>query len=543
MSNLMKPYLQKVFKNYSSYLPFIFIFLVASIIRLESVQWGALGFVDQQRDYLVGHHIAKYHEIPSVGPWSSLTSNLGHSPLYFYFLAGLLTIHDSIYVLKLTNCLLQIFSIIPIYFIAKKLFGNKSALIASAIYGFSATIISLSYYPEHANFTLPFINLSLLLLVVGYLEKRYLLVIASTVLIILTTGINMATLLLLPLFLVTVALVFAQLKINIYKYFFFLVLIFSLLFLIYPKLLQYLTLTNTNASLTSSNFFITSGTDYLHNLSNNFKLFTNLFVYGYNPLLIFLMVFCSLIIYVLYSQKEKSKKAYLLLSAFFILQPIIFLSLFKNPTYPYHLFPILGLTAILIAETINRVFSGNFVLFVCKILLIVLIIKTFSSGFYFMGTLRSQESLIPEKIFAEDELTIKKNSIVSVIMDSVKKEQRDNSFKDLNFFQIRYYNNQPPGGAREWAPQNDALFWIPLERNFKTKFVALSPPANSFYAYKYFSFWPTNKDDYMFLICEKMSDATSDSGCIKEFGNENSNYKKPQLIYSISPFTVYITTK
>jgi len=88
---------------------------------------------DEGRDYLVAHYIATHREFLFVGAYN-WALDWFNSPLYLYFLAFFLAIHDSVFFLGLVHIFLQILAVIFVYLIARNIFGKGAALVASLIF-------------------------------------------------------------------------------------------------------------------------------------------------------------------------------------------------------------------------------------------------------------------------------------------------------------------------------------------------------------------------------------------------------------------------
>lgn len=144
---------------------------ISFLIRLH--QWSSVAFHDESsRDYLVANHIYKYHESPLAGPHDEGRYFLRNSPFYFYFLALPLYIHDSLFFLEILNILLQLATIVIIYMLAKRLFGSSAALLSSAIFALGNYFITQSNILWQPYLMQPFVNLSYLILVIGYQKRK-----------------------------------------------------------------------------------------------------------------------------------------------------------------------------------------------------------------------------------------------------------------------------------------------------------------------------------------------------------------------------------
>lgn len=502
------------------------------------------------RDYLAANHIIKYHELPLIGPYNSLISSIPHSPISFYFLAIFLKVKEDIFFLGFINILLQTLSIFIVYLIAKKLFDEKTGLIAAVLFSLSNAVLSLSSEQWIRNWAFPFINLSFLLLVLAYLKNKSILVLISALTFIFASSIHLSNLLLLPTFLLIIFLILKKRKASLTTHILFMLFFcFCIIFLlVHPQIWNiYL---NSNKLLTTSQLYEPSFSfgNYLSSLEKNTDLLISLFfskhVLGRIPqpnLLLFLILtmIIFLPIYFLYSQKDISKRMYFLLIIGAIMQVLLLLSLMNNKIHYYSFIPVFSLLIIAISEIVNRIFAGNTALNLTKILLVLLLLKVFSFDFAFI---REIEKKFDENIFSSPNEMSKYADHVGPIISTIEGQlysiKNQEHYMDMNFFQIKFYREYP-NEEQNWASRDGAIFWNPLEKDFNTQFVTLSTsPADM-----YLSYSTTNKDDYVFLICRNLNGESLDKGCIELFTKENPKYSNLSPIYSDPLFSVYLSSK
>lgn len=182
---------------------FVLILVIVLIIRLHT-PFDRLTELDMDRDYLVAHHILAYHEKPLIGPNNSIIKSFPHSPVYYYFLATFLHFNDSLKFLRIINIFLQFFGVIVIFWLAKGLFGPRTAFTAGSLLLLSQRLTQLSQFPVHPVFVHPFLNLSLLFLFWFYQSKKYHMLLISLLVFMFSVAIHNVSFLLFPFFLGTV---------------------------------------------------------------------------------------------------------------------------------------------------------------------------------------------------------------------------------------------------------------------------------------------------------------------------------------------------
>lgn len=127
--------------------------------------------VDVARDHLVATRILSFGEFPSTGP-DGYFGPLGNSPLYYYLIAGLLWIDDSILFPGLVNVFLQTLSIVLVYLIARPLFGRVTALAAAVLFAFSDGIVAQAMQMWQPHLMQLFLLCSMLLCIHGIRNRR-----------------------------------------------------------------------------------------------------------------------------------------------------------------------------------------------------------------------------------------------------------------------------------------------------------------------------------------------------------------------------------
>jgi len=159
-SNFFRKLINTVKKGkHSTIIALILILLCGIAIRLLSFGGQPFWWGDIARDYMVGFHIAKYHEIPVVGPTATGLSGAGgffyYPPVYYYFVGLLIFLFKTPPTVTLFYIILNAFSVVAIYFIGKLLFSKGTGLWAAVFYVVSGNMISESYGMVSASTTVP----------------------------------------------------------------------------------------------------------------------------------------------------------------------------------------------------------------------------------------------------------------------------------------------------------------------------------------------------------------------------------------------------
>lgn len=500
---------------------FIAFLIVGFLIRLN-ILYSINYTEDGSRDFLVAHHIVKYREFPLIGPATNFEP-IKNSPFYFYFLSIFLQFNDSYAFLGLINIFFQVATIIIIYLIAKNMFDQATALIASTLFNFSQAILIQSSHLWQPWMAQPFVNLSYLLLLLAYLKKNYQLLTLS-VFVFITAGVmHRSTFLLIPLFSFLVFIILKKYIKHSYKYT--LLIVYSLIFatLLNLPLLMYYTShpIPLPISANQSSSFITLFKD------NLLTLLTSLVLVKPNNSLNLnagttLVLISSLIIFCLYqTRKVIIKRNFLIILILAILGQIIFTSGLKSDSYRY-LTPILGLLIILISAAINSIFSKNIILNIAKVLMVVILINLASPKLYnYLSSLKYLSNTKPRI-----------SPAVKALEEKILSLQKEKNLSNLNFFNIISIKD---GHAYGFV---DAFFWASLESDLNTKLVKLD---NNRYGYQ-----TVNDNQYIFLICYRYENPNLEKSSCKDGFAKKFPYQIIEKIYSkspLSPFSVYLTKK
>lgn len=507
---------------------FIVLLIVGFLIRLNGF-YSITYTEDGSRDFLVAHHIVKYHEFPSTGPANSDYSTLKNSPLYFYFLAFFLLFNDNFIFLGLINVFLQMATIIIIYLLAKKMFNPSIAIIASTLFNFSQSILIQSNFLWQPWVSQPFVNLSYLLLFIFYRKKNYLFLILGISFFIFAGVLHRSNFALIPLISFIIWVILKQnsykninfITKSINKYFFIIIYSFLLIVLFNLPLIIYFINTNQNLNFLPSNQNQSLG--FMYYLQTNFSTLLNMFFvsdstksFGLDLISIYL-VSSSIIALALY-QSRKNKFFYnLLIIMYAILCPVIMASLMKLDSYRY-LTPVLGLFIILISASINIIFTKNITLRILEVVVVILILRLSSPD---LSSNLNSIQLLPKNM---------PNSAIATVEQKVLSLHKEENIPNFNFFDFKSIKDGYNYGYV------DAAFWANLEADLDVKLVELDDA--NIHNYRI-----VNNGRYIFLICYRYEDITFEETSCKDKFVKESRYSVIEKIYSHYPFSIYLTKR
>jgi len=479
-------YFYSLIFRYKFLLVLIIFLEVSFLIRIH--QWSLVAFHDENsRDYLVANHIYKYHEFPLAGPGDEGRYFLRNSPFYFYFLASFLFMQDSLNFLEMVNIFLQLANIVIIYLLAKRLFGVYPALISSAIFAFGDYFVSQSNILWQPYIMQPFVNLSYLLLAIGYQKRNYPLLIIAVIIFLLAATLHRSAIAQLPLIILVILLILKSWKAKLMIY------VSTVITVIVVQLLLYLPVLFS-------------------------KLRTALDVPYFNRNLEKLSPFLPEVLLVLVSYFILSKSPHKRIS--FIIMAAIFLQLcvaaFFGLTDIRYFTPILALFVILVSAAIACSSYIRKLPNIIRVALAILIIYSVSPNLYskFTNSLEgSKKADFPP---------------TATVVKKVVEIKKSENFPDYKFFRITTYRNGNKYGRLEGA------FYVPLEKMLNQKFVAVDENALLFNNTSYVinNYYETNNDNYYFLVCYEYKNlAMINEYCLNSFLQDNKNFDIIDLIY------------
>jgi 4-amino-4-deoxy-L-arabinose transferase-like glycosyltransferase len=142
----------KVLKRLSlSQILLIILILVAAFLRLYNLQNSLQFQGDQGRDALIVSRIFMQKDLVFIGPVTSV-GNMYLGPLYYYFMLPFLWLTypnpmGPVYAVAI----LGIISVWLMYYLGKKLIGQRAALIATTFFTFASTVITYTRFSWNPN--------------------------------------------------------------------------------------------------------------------------------------------------------------------------------------------------------------------------------------------------------------------------------------------------------------------------------------------------------------------------------------------------------
>ena len=156
IKSLIKSYKRKLASNKWSVILFLFIFFLFIFLRFYEIEGRSQFHIDQVNDAWVVKNFIIDGKIPLLGTPARLNSGIFMGPFYYYYLSGFyyLTNLDPV-ASGIASGVAGVVTLITIFFVARKLFSTKFALIAILIYTVSYAAISADRIQWTVNFLVP----------------------------------------------------------------------------------------------------------------------------------------------------------------------------------------------------------------------------------------------------------------------------------------------------------------------------------------------------------------------------------------------------
>lgn len=510
---------------------FIILLAVSLGIRIYLLDFpGDYSGMEGSKSYIAAHNIVQHYEISLTGLRNHILHQYLSSPVYYYFLSLFLFIKDSVLFLSFVFVLFQLATITLIYKIAKRI-SPGTAIIAASIFSFSAYILERSGNIWGNYAMQPFLNLGFLLLLLAYTRKSYKLLLVSALVAVFSVALHNSAIGVFPLFLVLAFLILKQQGKSVVHYLGILLASFISMLVFYAPTIAYIVKNNLLKEMlpilsgqgARGTIFVQSIPDFFQNIYIETSALLEIFsftttgpYFSLNYLLIAIIAF-STILYFL--KKNSPHKKYIFILLLFIVQQLIFVSLLEDafPFVKLYLIPILGIFAIFIAAIINSVFSGHIILNIGKVVLVVLLLSVVSGNFYMFYSKPVPFENIRNIYSARDAL-----------IEEVLRIQKEEGFEDINFFQIRSFNNK----LRE--VRNDIL-WALMEKKLDRKLTTVTGGG--------VGYEENNFSDYIFLSCYYQRGAHNVNQCKEHFLKLNPGYEITKEIFRGNILTIYESKK
>lgn len=487
----------------STYL-LVIILSLSIILRLYNLDfplsyifaWG-----DGTRDYFVANHIVTFGEYPLLGPFNLLyETGIYNTPVYYYLLAFFLKFYNSVFTLGVVNIFFQIGTVLLIYFIAKKMFDEKVALLSILLFSFNPEILAQSDYIWQPHLSQFFAYLALFLSVLFYKNNRYIFLIYGGLILALSFALHNSSFPWIPVFFIISSILLKNRNLNILYYLGVLAAFVSFLLVLYAPTILF-SLQADNLATSPFSLFIQNIDQYFNNFATNLKGVLKAFnLYNFWSVIILILGVVTLL---RDRDRDNKLKIILLLVLFFL--PLFFASFF-NKFRLHYLTLSLGVFTILIA-TIATSFTKNKLI---TILFIILLVKIVTFDFKFLSV---------------KEISFKNLKFVDEISSQIMEEVKDSPF------QIKSYAMDEE--IVEY-PVLDTVFLIPLEKKLNKKLAIISDKSP-------YNHIQTGGKEYFIVVCHEFSPFARFSECLETFKRSYPNYRILKNLYSSSNIAIYLS--
>src|SRR3989344_8115897 len=156
IKSLIESYKKRIVKNKWSIVVFLSIFALFVFLRFYQIEERNQFHIDQVNDAWVVKNFIVDGKIPALGTQARLNSGIFMGPFYYYYLSGFyyLTNLDPV-AAEISSGVAGLITILAIFFVARKLFSTKFALIAMVVYTVSYAAIIADRIPWTVNFLVP----------------------------------------------------------------------------------------------------------------------------------------------------------------------------------------------------------------------------------------------------------------------------------------------------------------------------------------------------------------------------------------------------
>lgn len=462
---------------------------------------------DSARDYLVARHIVKYRELPTLGPWNGVSYELRNSPVYYYLLSILVFVKDDILFLGKANVLLQFFGTIALYLLGRSIFGSAAAFVGTALYYYSFLVVNQSMFVWQPHVAQPFAILGYLGLVRFYVFRRWFYLWAGIVSFILSASLHLSYLSAVLFTAVFVIFILKHHRIKNGEVVAVLYVFFLTLLTLYSPVLSNVVILNRSINWPG----LVYGESFTLFLSKIFSsivfLFENALFSGFDggahiKTAAFVFLFIFFIVSYVSLRRMKATKALFLVLMVFLIQPILFLAMFRTEPYIHYLTPAFAPFFLALGVLIFAIMQKHRLFGVlCGLLLLY-----GSSGRFFLFRNYVDSQSI---------------SYVTLISDRILREvgrlQEDGDRDAPSNFTIAQYKED--FGKTFF----DGIWWAQLEKQTGRKFVNIVDSGNSY--------MPTNGSSYIFVVCEKQSSASEYRACENLFLGDYPRHELVRLVY------------
>lgn len=472
---------------------------------------------DGMRDHLVASHIARYSELVLAGPFNSGTHDtVPYSPAYYYFLASILSVFRSFWVLGIANILLQLGGAYLVYRIASIAFGRSRGVIAMILYGFTPFMREQAHYLWQPYVSQFFVLWSIYFLFRFARERAFRLLLAGFCLSSVAAVMHTAA--------AGMVLVYGaaawylsrhQERAGTRLLLLFLTGVFIILMAYLPTLFV-----PRGSPVVGSLRFSTAG-EWVDHANAVYAAFGSAYAHQ-NGIAAAGM---GLSVYYLTRKAVMSARRRFFAFLFACTAAGLFSMFVLSAVYPVYLFPVVAFLPIMLAESVQTIFTRRF----ARITILTLLIVVFSDGLVWVG---NPIAVRPNALIIKNATAALSNEIIGI--------QRENSFNRKDFFQTRSYYPHAFGDGKgvDSTYISEAVLLAPLEERLNTKLIAITSTGTRIQQ--------TNASLYVFVACyyrEKEKKESVNGMCIDEFKKELTDYAITGEIFSSDYLTVYKAKK
>jgi len=484
---------------------------------------------DYNRDYLVAHHMLKYHEVPLKGPDGGL--GVVSSPLYYYLLYLALLVNDSLLTLGIFNIFLQIGSILLVYLLCLQVFSKSTAFIASFLFNFQNNLIEQSQFVWQPAIMQPFNILAYFLAILSYEKKSFKLLVGSIIAFNIALSIHYSLIGILPLyFFIIFLIVYRVFKYKKYYLIIFVATFLSLVLTHIPLLILWWG--NITGFFTEASYYIPRPdfTYILDNFVSRTKIFFGYFFDTQSKQMSMFLFFSYSVLVIHYfidkcvdlKRKSVAKIIFSGMGLFLLITSLKPDIGFGIPFPTRYFAPIFIPLIILIAEVTNPFRKDILVTKVLKIITLTFTVNIFLSkipDLYRQTRLRFPTNIV------RPEMTAIKGEIEAI-------KQNENK-SDYSFFIFKVYKYIYERGISEDLYQSE-IFWVGAEKVLDARLTYVDDLEMR-------GWKPNASDEYIFLVCPKLeNDTDSNSDCFSSFLKDHAKYNKVKTVALSNLNSIYL---
>lgn len=512
----------------------VVVFGLSFLLRLEIFTQFATfeSSTDYARDYLVSHHMVAYGELPMYGPFGRLGPT-ANSPAYYYLLAAFLLIKDSILFLGFMNVFLQALCVVLVFGLARLLFGNKTAYIASVFFCLFDFFVEQAFDLWQPYIMQPFLTLSLLLLAWGFKKRNDVLLWMSGSVFVFAATLHNSVLAITPLYIIAIFSCLYVQKPKLHRY----VLAFSSM--VATAVLLYLPLVLYFLKVHPARYADRFITPYGKGLSlevlaqNIFSSLSTFFatVFHLPP---YLGVYVGAVFFLVcwwYVAQERNRNKriivlFIISALFYNACAVGFLHIHADVPIFLYFTPVYVLMTILTAELIVNLPLKIKLSFFIKVGIFALILHAGFTSDIFSRPQNLFHSLDFKMAHHDTEFHVSNDlPFIYPTLDALMQKEGIHSFRyfAINRPNINYIN--------------DSLFWVPLEEHYGIPFVELPTTTGGE------DFVPLAPDTYVVVRCVTQSvELCANYFLSFQLPKQPKQYVVEKVIY-VSEFSVYLLAR